>query len=121
MHDRGNSLSSYHSQHIDQNHSFEHVLDLVLISMDHTELAAECGRLHLALSKARNKILELEEKLKSKSTRIKNLAQQVSDKEKARHKLQTIVDSLRDVENISEATAALLKVKHASNQRIVKT
>lgn len=78
--------------------------------MEKEELVIECGRLHQAVSKANYKIQYLEKKLKEKSSRIRTLSQHVSDKEKSRQKLQSIVDSLRDVGNISDETAARLKV-----------
>lgn len=80
--------------------------------MDKADLVAECNRLHLALSKANAQIFDLQDKLKGKVTRIKNLAQQVSDKDKSKQRLQEIVDGLRDAEHISEETVALLKVNH---------
>lgn len=80
--------------------------------MDKVDLVAECNRLHLALSKANARIYDLQNKLEGKVTRIKNLAQQVSDKDKSKRRLQEIVDGLRDAEHISEETVTLLKVNH---------
>lgn len=83
---------------------------LFLFSMDKPALVPECNRIHLALSKANADNYDLKRKLSDQMTRIKNLSQKVLDKEKANQKLRDIVDNLYDVENISEETAALLKV-----------
>lgn len=78
--------------------------------MDKDALLEECARLHLKLSKQQAITHDLEVKLAAKTNRIKNLTQQVLDKEKSMQRLREIVDSLKEVDYISEETSEILKV-----------
>lgn len=89
-----------------------HLIILFYTRMDRNSLIAECARLHLALSKANATNHDLETKLKEKRVKIRNLAQNVTDKEKSKQKLQHIVDSLFADEQISKEAASILKVRN---------
>lgn len=78
--------------------------------METNELVAECTRLYIELTKLQAKYHTLQIKFGEKSTREKNLTQQVSDTNKANQKLKKIVNDLRDENVINAETAEILKV-----------
>lgn len=79
--------------------------------MSRSALESECHRLLILLSKANATILQLQKRLNDKNTRVKNLAQQVSDTNKSKQRLTNIVAELQEERYISAETAQILKVK----------
>lgn len=78
--------------------------------MDKDELAAECSRLLVELSKMIAKNIELEKRLNDNISRQKNLTQKLLDTKKSNQKLKNIVNGLKDDQYISQEAADALKV-----------
>lgn len=79
--------------------------------MDKQLLIAECGRLHRALSQSTALNYDLRTKINEKDIRIRQLVQKVNTRERAKQKLQKIVDDFIDEQKISGETAEILKVR----------